>query len=254
MLTQPLIQQLHDLRLKGMAAALEQQSASADQRALSFEDRLGTLIQHELTDRSSYRLAQRLRWAKLPQSACLEDLDTRSPRGVDPAQLGQVTDLAWIAEHLNVLITGPTGVGKSYLACALAHAACRADFSVRCFRLPRLIEELARYSAMQRRSAFFRQIMRADLLLLDDFGLTPLAPETVRDLLEILDDRYDRRSTLITSQLPLDQWHSYLGDRTLADAILDRLIHNAYKIALKGDSMRKQRSQRPVGITAKRSG
>jgi DNA replication protein DnaC len=244
MLTQPLIQQLHELRLKGMAAALEQQSASADQRERSFEDRLGILIQHEITERSSYRLAQRLRWAKLPQSACLEDLDTRTPRGVDPAQLRQVTDLAWIGEHLNVLITGPTGVGKSYRASAIAHAACRADLSVRCFRLPRLIEELARYSAMQRRSAFFRQLMRADLLLLDDFGLTPLAPDTVRDLLEILDDRYDRRSTLITSQLPLDQWHSYLGDRTLADAILDRLIHNAYKIALKGDSMRKQRSAR----------
>jgi DNA replication protein DnaC len=244
MLTQPLIQQLHELRLKGMAAALEQQSASADQRERSFEDRLGILIQHEITERSSYRLAQRLRWAKLPQSACLEDLDTRTPRGADPAQLRQVTDLAWIGEHLNVLITGPTGVGKSYRASAIAHAACRADLSVRCFRLPRLIEELARYSAMQRRSAFFRQLMRADLLLLDDFGLTPLAPDTVRDLLEILDDRYDRRSTLITSQLPLDQWHSYLGDRTLADAILDRLIHNAYKIALKGDSMRKQRSAR----------
>jgi DNA replication protein DnaC len=140
------------------------------------------------------------------------------------------------------------------LASAIAHAACRADFSVRCFRLPRLIEELARYSAMQRRSAFFRQIMRADLLLLDDFGLTPLAPDTVRDLLEILDDRYDRRSTLITSQLPLDQWHAYLGDRTLADVILDRLIHNAYKIALKGDSMRKQRSQRAAGTAPKRPG
>jgi DNA replication protein DnaC len=254
MLTQPLIQQLQDLRLKGMAAALEQQSASADQRQRSFEDRLGILIQHEISERSSYRLAQRLRWAKLPQSACLEDLDTRSPRGVDPAQLGQVTDLAWIGEHLNLLITGPTGVGKSYLASAIAHAACRADFSVRCFRLPRLIDELARYSAMQRRSAFFRQLMRADLLLLDDFGLAPLAPDTVRDLLEILDDRYDRRSTLITSQLPIDQWHSYLGDRTLADAILDRLIHNAYKIALKGDSMRKQRSPRASGsAAAKRS-
>ena len=141
-----------------------------------------------------------------------------------------------------MLITGPTGVGKSYLATAIAHAACRADFSVRCYRLPRLIDELARYSAMQKRSAFFPQLAKADLIVLDDFGLAPLSDQTVRDLLEILDDRYDQSSTLITSQLPLDQWHGYLGDRTVADAILDRLVHNAYKLTLKGDSMRKQKA------------
>lgn len=242
MLTQPLIQQLHDLRLRGMAAALEQQTASSDARQMPFEDRLGILIQHEITERSSFRLAQRLRWAKLPVPACREDIDTRTARGVDPGQLAQLVDLAWITEHLNVLITGPTGVGKSYFASAIAHTACRADFSVRCFRLPRLIDELTRYAALQRRSAFFRQLAKADLLVLDDFGLAPLSDGIVRDLLEILDDRYDRRSTLITSQLPLDQWHAYLGDRTVADAILDRLVHNAYKITLKGESMRKHKS------------
>ncbi|MGH8308801.1 MAG: IS21-like element helper ATPase IstB [Steroidobacteraceae bacterium] len=242
MLIEPLIQQLEELRLRGMAAALEQQLATADRAALSFEERLGLLIQHERVERSSFRLAQRLRWARLPQSACLEDLDTRTPRGVDPAQLAQVTDLAWIREHLNVLVTGPTGVGKSFIASALAHAACRADFSVRCFRLPRLVDELARYTAMQKRSALFRQLAKCELLVLDDFGLAPLSDQTVRDLLEILDDRYDRRSTLITSQLPVDQWHAYLGDRTVADAILDRLVHNSYRLVLKGDSMRKHRS------------
>jgi DNA replication protein DnaC len=242
MLTEPLIQQLQQLHLKGMAAALEQQMTGADATARSFEDRLGLLIQHEITDRASYRLAQRLRWAKLPQNACLEDLDTRTARGVDPAVLAQLADLAWIKQHLNLLISGPTGVGKSYLAAALAHAACRADFSVRCFRLPRLVDEFARYAALQKRSALLKQLARVELLVIDDFGLAPLADQTVRDLLEVLDDRYDRASTLITSQLPLDQWHSYLGDRTVADAILDRLVHNAHKVALKGDSMRKRQA------------
>jgi DNA replication protein DnaC len=163
MLTEPLIQQLHQLHLTGMAAALEQQQAFPDSSDRSFEERLGMMIQHELTERATHRLAMRLRWAKLTISACIEDIDTRSPRGLDPGQFAQVSDLGWIREHLNVLITGPTGVGKSYLGAALAHSACRADFSVRCFRLPRLVEELARYAAMQRRSALFRQLAKAVL-------------------------------------------------------------------------------------------
>ena len=241
MLTQPLIDQLHALRLHGMAAALEQQSACPDLAHQSFENRIGFMIEQERLERSNARLAQRLRWAKLPLCACLEDLDTRAARGIDPAQFAALVDLGWLRQHLNLLITGPTGVGKSYIASALAHAACRADFSVRCFRLPRLVEELARHAALQKRSALYRQLAKVDLIVIDDFGLAPLGADAVRDLLEILDDRYDRGSTLITSQLPIDQWHAYLGDSTVADAILDRLVHNSYRLALSGDSRRKRR-------------
>lgn len=242
MLTQSLIQQLNELRLRGMAAALEHHGASADRCALSFEERLGLMIQHELTQRASARLTQRLRWARLPQGAVLEDLHSSAVRGLAPSALAQVRDLAWIGEHLNVLITGPTGVGKSFLGCALAHAACRADYSVRFYRIPRLVDELTRAHAMQNRSGLLKLLAKADLLVLDDFGLTPLSEQSRRDLLEILDDRYDRRSTIVTSQLPVDQWHTHLNDPTLADAILDRLVHNAYRLTLQGDSMRKQKS------------
>ena len=168
-------------------------------------------------------------------------------RGLDRATLAHITDLAWIRQHLNVLTTGPTGVGKSFLASAIAHTACRADYAVRAWRLPRLVDELTEAGAMHNRSSFFRSLAKIDLLVLDDFGIAPIAGQTQRDLLEVLDDRYDKKSTLITSQLPVEQWHAYLGYPTLADAILDRLVHNSYRLNLAGDSMRKRK---PTANTA----
>jgi DNA replication protein DnaC len=250
MLIEPLIQQLTHLKLHGMASALQQQLSSAEHSRLDFDACLSLMIQHELAARDASRLSQRLRWAKLPHRACVEDLDTRTPRGLEPALLTPLLNLNWLREHLNVLITGPCGVGKSYLASALGLAACQADYSVRCFRLPRLVEELARYGAQAKRSAFFKQLAKADLLLIDDFGLTPLSDQVKRDLLEILDDRYDKKSTLITSQLPVDQWHAYINEPTLADAILDRLVHNSYRVNLSGASMRKHKAIKPSVDTA----
>jgi DNA replication protein DnaC len=240
MLIEPLIAQLQSLGLRGMVRGLERQPENPDVQGMGFEDRLALLVQHEIADRHAHRFSQRLRWARLPQAACVEDLNTRAPRGIERGRLTQLIELAWIDQHLNVLITGPTGVGKSYIASALAHQACRQDRSVRYFRMPRLTEELLRAGAQQKKSAFFKHLAKADLLVLDDFGLAPMSDEIKRDLLEIVDDRFDKKSTLITSQLPVDAWHRHLDDPTLADAILDRLVHNAHKIELKGESMRKK--------------
>jgi DNA replication protein DnaC len=204
MLIEPLIAQLQALGLRGMVRGLERQPENPDTQAMGFEDRLALLVQHEIADRHAHRFSQRLRWAKLPQAACVEDLNTRAPRGIERGRLTQLIELAWIDQHLNVLITGPTGVGKSYIASALAHQACRQDRSVRYFRMPRLTEELLRAGAQQKKSAFFKHLAKADLLVLDDFGLAPMSDEIKRDLLEIVDDRFDKKSTLITSQLPVD--------------------------------------------------
>lgn len=244
MLSRPLYDMMQTLGLRGMARAFERQLAQAAITDLCFEERFALLLDHEQLERANYRYAQRLRWAKLPQqNACIEDIDQRSPRGLDKRVLAQLTNLSWIEQNLNVLIVGPTGVGKSYLACALAHHACKHEISVRYLRLGRLVEELTKADALRKKSLLFKQLAKAQLLVIDDFGLTPLADTHQRDLLELLDDRYDKSATLVTSQLPIDRWHAYLGDPTLADAILDRLVHNAHRVVLKGESMRARRGQ-----------
>lgn len=240
MLRHPTVSRLQTLRLPGMAQALEEQLTQPDIDQLGFEERLGLLVDREVTHRENRVLQGRLSRARLRQQACIEDIDTRTPRGLDRATLARLGTGTWLREHHNVLITGPAGVGKSYLACALAQQACRLGFSARYLRLPRLLEELAIARADGSYAKQLRRLAKIDVLVIDDWALAPLGVDGRRDLLEILDDRYQLRSTLVTSQLPVDQWHAYIGEATLADAILDRLIHASYRIALKGDSMRRK--------------
>lgn len=241
MLTEPLYQGLQDLGLRGMARAFAAQEEEAHP-SLEFGDRLALMIDAEQSERRNQRYVQRLRWAKLGQSASLEDLDSRAPRGLDRRLIEQLTSLSFVRDKLNLLITGPTGVGKSYLACALGQHACRENIGVRYLRLPRLVEDLGRAEAIKKKSQLFKHLAKFRLLVLDDFGLAPLTDTTKRDLLEIVDDRFDKTSTIVTSQLPVAKWHAYLDEPTLADAILDRIVHNAYKIELKGESMRKKKA------------
>jgi DNA replication protein DnaC len=240
MLRHPTLEKLQTLRLPGMVKALEEQLQLPDQKSLSFEERLGLLVDRELTDRENRRLVTRLRTAKLRQHAALEDLDCRPGRGLDKTLVASLASGQWIADHANLLISGATGTGKTWVSCSLAHAACRHGYSAHYLRLPRLWRDLTVAKGDGRYAKLLASWAKVDLLILDDFGLAPLSEEHRRDLLEILEDRHGTRATIVTSQLPVEHWHDAIGQPTLADAILDRLIHNAYKISLKGESMRKR--------------
>jgi DNA replication protein DnaC len=241
MLNHPTYERLVQLRLSGMAKALAEQAQTPDIQALTFEERLGLLVDRELTERHNRQTSSRLRRACLKQTAVAEDIDYRHPRGLDRTLFRRLLTGDWVRGHQNVLITGPTGVGKTYLACALADAACRQGFTALYQRLPRLFEELAIARADGRYLKLMAALAKVDVLVLDDWGLAVLDGERRRDLLEILDERYQTRSTLVTSQLPVAHWHDALGDPTLADAILDRLVHQAHALALAGESLRKLR-------------
>jgi DNA replication protein DnaC len=238
-----LIDRLRALQLHGMADSLECQRRAPEHESLTFEERMSLMIQSERTERANDVLRKRLKAATPPiRGACIEGINPTLPRGWNPSLLATVCEMGWVQKHLNVLITGPCGVGKSYVGSALAQAACRADLPVRCFKMQQLACQLTKAHVLQRRSEFLKQIAKAQVLLLDDITFAHLTDSLKRDLLEIFDDRYDRKSTIVTSQLNSSAWHSAFNDPTLADAILDRLVHNAYKLETDdGDSMRKLR-------------
>ena len=240
MLTAPTLDRLRALRLGAMADAYRAQQQDPAIGSLSFDERIGLLVEAEHLSRDNRKLARRLKDAKLriPQ-ACLEDLDYAPRRELDRPLMRQLATGRWIAEHHNVLITGATGVGKTYVACALGQHACRQGYRTLYWRLPRFFQALALTRADGSYTTLLARWARVDVLVLDDWGLAALSDVQRQDLLEVMEDRDATRSTIITSQLPRDQWHAYLGDPTIADAVLDRLVHNAYPITLKGPSRRK---------------
>lgn len=241
MLTQNTLETLRHLKLHGMAQALEEQRDSPNTHALSFEERLAFLVDRERLSRQNSRYRGLLRDARLKVAqACVEDVSYKGGRGLDKAQIAALADGAWIERGQNLLMTGPTGSGKTWIACALAHQACRQGRSARYWRVPRLFEEIRTSHGDGSYLKLLKRLAKTPILILDDWGLIALSTQDRADLLEILDDRLNARSTVICSQLPVDTWHAYLGEPTLADAILDRIVHHSHRIELKtkGESLR----------------
>lgn len=242
MLRTPTLDKLRDLNLMGMARAFQEQTERPDYQALTFEDRLGLMVDVEMEERENRRLFRYLKSARLRDNACVEDINFHTPRGLQRAQILELAECRWIGAHQNVLVTGKTGVGKTFIACALAQAAIRHGHTALYLRVPRLIDELAVARVDGRLPRLLAAWARVEVLLLDDFAMQALSNQQGADLLEVIEDRTQRRSTIVTSQLAVKHWHEMLGDPTLADAIMDRLVHHAHRIELDGPSMRDART------------
>jgi DNA replication protein DnaC len=240
-LNQQTLDKLHTLKLHGLADAFRVQLETTEASQLSFEERFALLVDQQWLWKENRALERRLRAAHLKERGVIEDVDYHHPRGLDRKLVRTLSSSEWVRQHQSVLLLGPTGIGKTWLACALAQKACRDGFSVLHKRTSELFRELAVAHADGRIGQMLLRLSRIDVLLLDDFAMAPLKDAERRDFLEICDDRYQRRSTILTSQVPVNHWHEQIGDPSLADSILDRLIHNAYRIELKGESLRKKR-------------
>jgi DNA replication protein DnaC len=244
MLNEQTHQQLMDMKMYALASSFQEYLDQAKPDKLPFEERFGLMVDREWAARQERRLKRRLSSAKLREQACLEDIDYRHPRKLDRSVMQRLATCKWIANHDNVLITGETGLGKTWLACALANKGCREGYSAIYSRVPRLLPALKIARGDGSYEKELRRLAKANVLILDDWGLASLEDSERRDVLEILEDRHGRGSTIVTSQLPVKKWHAVIGDPTIADAILDRLVHNAHRIEMKGPSIRKNRAGR----------
>ena len=243
MLIQQTREHLHTLRLTGMLQALDEHVTQPAMAELSFEERFAMLVDREILYRENRRLERLLKAARLRVGACVEDIDYRHPRGLEKPRMASLIALDWLRQSLNLCLTGPTGCGKTWLACAFGNEACRRGFSVRYLRLPRLFEMLRIAHGDGSYTKLMSQWLKTDLLILDDWGIQKVSAAQRADLMEVIEDRHGRCSTLIASQLPIEYWHEYIGEATIADAVLDRLLYGAHRLNLNGDSMRKTRTK-----------
>ena len=243
MLNEQTKSKLYDMKLNGMVEAYEEQGMQSRIADLSFEERFAMLVERQWIWKENRALTRRLNYAKLKQQACIEDLDYRANRGLKRAQINQLAACDWVTHHQNIVITGLSGCGKTYVACALAERACREGYRAIYFYAPKLFRGLEMAHADGSISKFLQKLARAQVLVIDDWGIAKVNEKQHRDLLEVLDDRYGSGATLMTSQFPVDEWHQTIPDPTVADAIMDRLIHNAHRIELEGDSMRKKKKK-----------